>query len=134
MFHKEAVMRVAKGMVIAVACLVVLIALSAAAAAAADGFREGYELGKEQGKKDAPIINVLWGILGGPIAFGVAAFSAPPDPSAARLQLLDGESADYKAGYLEGYGMGRQNTCLLYVGGGAALPYLFALILVGGLF
>jgi hypothetical protein len=108
--------------------LAVLVAFSAIAAAA-DGFREGYELGKEQGKKDAPIINIVWGILGGPIAFGVAAFSTPPDPSAARIQQMDGKSTDYKAGYLEGYGQGRQQMRLLYVGGGAALPSLVLLIL-----
>jgi hypothetical protein len=122
-----------KGVVVAAACLGLLILFSAAAAAA-DDFRTGYELGMEQGKKDAPIINVVWGILGGAIAFGVAAFSNPPDPSAARLQQLDGKSSDYKAGYLEGYGQGRQQMRMLYVGGGAALPTLVVLIfLMGGL-
>lgn len=124
-------MFVKKG-VVAVVCLGILIALSSTVAAA-DGFREGYELGKEQGMKDAPLINVLWGILGGPIAYGVAAFSAAPDPSAVRLQLLDDESSEFKAGYLEGYSMARQNARLLYVGGGAALPTLLFLILAGGL-
>lgn len=117
-----------RGVVVATAMLALLVAFSAIAAAA-DGFREGYELGKEQGKKDAPIINIVWGILGGPIAFGVAAFSTPPDPSAARIQQMDGKSTDYKAGYLEGYGQGRQQMRLLYVGGGAALPSLVLLIL-----
>jgi hypothetical protein len=122
-----------KGVVVAAACLGLLILFSAVAAAA-DDFRTGYELGMEQGKKDAPIINVVWGILGGAIAFGVAAFSNPPDPSAARLQQLDGKSSDYKAGYLEGYGQGRQQMRMLYVGGGAALPTLVVLIfLMGGL-
>ncbi len=122
-----------KGVVVAAACLGLLILFSAVAAAA-DDFRAGYELGMEQGKKDAPIINVVWGILGGAIAFGVAAFSNPPDPSAARLQQLDGKSSDYKAGYLEGYGQGRQQMRTLYVGGGAALPTLVLLIfLMGGI-
>ncbi len=67
-----------KGVVVAGACLALLILFSTVAAA--DDFRAGYELGVEQGKKDAPIINVIWGLLGGPIAFGVAAFSSPPDP------------------------------------------------------
>jgi hypothetical protein len=122
-----------KGIVVAAACLALLVAFSSVAAAG-DDFRTGYELGIEQGKKDAPIINVVWGILGGAIAFGVAAFSTPPDPSAARLQQLDGKSTDYKAGYLEGYGQGRQQMRVLYVGGGAALPTLVVLIfLMGGL-
>ena len=126
-------MRVKKGLVVAVACLGLLVAASAVVVAA-DDFRAGYELGKEQGKKDAPIINLIWGILGGPIAFGVAAFSAPPDPSAARIQQLDGKSTDYKAGFLEGYGQGRQQMRLLYVGGGAALPTLvFIIFLMGGI-
>ncbi len=120
---------VKRGVVVATAVLALLVAFSAIAAAA-DGYREGYELGKEQGKRDAPIINLVWGILGGPIAFGVAAFSTPPDPSAARIQQMDGKSTDYKAGYLEGYGQGRQEMRLLYVGGGAALPSLVFLILM----
>ncbi len=116
---------------------VVVVALSALmlfswAAAAADGFREGYELGLEEGKKDAPIMNVLWGILGGVIAFGVAAFSAPPDPSAMRMQELDGKSTDFKDGYLKGYAQGRQNMRLLYIGGGAVLPTLVFIIFVMG--
>jgi len=94
-------------------------------------FREGYELGLEQGKKDAPVINIVWGLLGGVIAFGVAAFSAPPDPSAVRMQQLDGKSADFKEGYLEGYSQGRQNMRLLYIGGGAVLPTLLLLVLLG---
>lgn len=126
-------MRVNKVLLVAGACLAFVVALSTVAAAA-DDFRAGYELGKEQGKKDAPFINLVWGILGGPIAFGVAAFSTPPDPSAARLQQLDGKSTDYKAGYLEGYGQGRQQMRLLYVGGGAALPTLvFLVFLMGGI-
>ena len=115
---------------------VAVVALSAlmlfsGVAAAADGFREGYELGLEQGKKDAPVINIVWGLLGGVIAFGVAAFSAPPDPSAVRMQQLDGKSADFKEGYLEGYAQGRQNMRLLYIGGGAVLPTLLLLVLLG---
>ncbi len=121
-----------RGLIVATVCLALLVVFSATAAAA-DGYREGYELGLEQGKKDAPVINVVWGVLGGVIAFGVAAFSSPPDPSAARLQQLDEKSSDYKAGYLEGYGQGRQQMRLLYVGGGALLPTLFAIILIGGL-
>ncbi len=122
-----------KGIVVAAACLALLVAFSTMAAAA-DDFRAGYELGIEQGKKDAPVINVVWGILGGVIAFGVAAFSTPPDPSAARLQQLDGKSTDYKSGYLEGYGQGRQQMRVLYVGGGAALPTLvFLIFLMGGI-
>lgn len=120
-------------LIVVAASLALLVALSTMAAAA-DGFREGYELGIEQGKKDAPIINVIWGLLGGPIAFGVAAFSNPPDPSAARLQQLDGKSADYGAGYLEGYAQGRQQMKLLYVGSGAALPTLvFLVFLMAGI-
>ncbi|MDD4903117.1 MAG: hypothetical protein PHV11_01460 [Candidatus Bipolaricaulis sp.] len=103
------------------------------AAAAADGYREGYELGSQQGKEDSPMINIVWGILGGVIAFGVAAFSTPPDPSAARLQQLEGKSADYKAGYFEGYSQARQQSRVLYVGGGALLPTIVAIILIGGL-
>ncbi|MGD9676476.1 MAG: hypothetical protein AB7V19_07320, partial [Candidatus Bipolaricaulia bacterium] len=92
---------------------VAVVALSALmlfswATAAADGYREGYELGLEQGKKDAPIMNVVWGILGGVIAFGIAAFSSPPDPSVVRMQQIEGKSSDYKAGYLEGYTQARQ--------------------------
>jgi hypothetical protein len=98
-------------------------------AAAADGYREGYELGIDQGKKDSPIINVIWGLVGGPIAFGVAAFSSPPDPSAARIQQLDGKSSDFKAGYYEGYGQGRQEMRFIYVGSGAMVPSLILLIL-----
>jgi hypothetical protein len=131
--RKEASMRTRnKGIVVAAACLA-LLAVFSAVAAAADDFRAGYELGMEQGKKDSPIINVVWGILGGVVAFGVAAFSSPPDPSAARMQQLDGKSSDYKAGYLEGYGQGRQQMRMLYVGGGAMLPTLVAIILIGGL-
>ncbi|MDD5264521.1 MAG: hypothetical protein PHU43_06760 [Candidatus Bipolaricaulis sp.] len=115
---------------------VAVVALSAVmllswAAAAADGFREGYELGLEEGKKDAPLINIVWGIVGGVIAFGIAAFSAPPDPSAMRMQQLEGKSSDYKAGYFEGYAQGRQNMRLLYIGGGAVLPTLLLLVLLG---
>jgi hypothetical protein len=115
---------------------VAVVALSALmlfswAAAAADGFREGYELGLEQGKKDTPVINIVWGLLGNVIAFGVAAFSTPPDPSAVRMQQLDGKSADFKEGYLEGYAQGRQNMRLLYIGGGALLPTLLLLVLLG---
>jgi len=117
-----------KGVVVAGACLALLILFSTMAAAA-DDFRAGYELGVEQGKKDAPIINVIWGLLGGPIAFGVAAFSSPPDPSAARLQQLDGKSTDYKAGYLEGYGQGRQQMRFIYVGSGAMVPSVILLVL-----
>ena len=102
-------------------------------AAAADDYRLGYELGKEQGKADSPMINIVWGILGGVIAFGVSLFSTPPDPSAARLQQLDGKSSDFKAGYLEGYGQARQQMRVLYVGGGALLPTIVAIILIGGL-
>jgi hypothetical protein len=116
-----------KGVVVAGACLALLILFSTVAAA--DDFRAGYELGVEQGKKDAPIINVIWGLLGGPIAFGVAAFSSPPDPSAARLQQLDGKSNDYKAGYLEGYGQGRQLMRFIYVGSGAMVPSVILLVL-----
>jgi hypothetical protein len=121
-----------KGVIVAAACLSLLVVFSSVAAAA-DGFREGYELGLEQGKKDAPIINCVWGVLGGVVAFGVALFSSPPDPSAARMQQLDGKSTDYKSGYLEGYGQGRQQMRLLYVGGGALVPTLIAIILIGGL-
>jgi hypothetical protein len=121
-----------RSLVVAGACLALLVLFSTVAVA--DDFRDGYMLGIEQGKKDAPIINVVWGILGGAIAFGVAAFSNPPDPSAARLQQLDGKSNDYKAGYLEGYGQGRQQMKVLYVGGGAALPTLvFLIFLMGGI-
>lgn len=116
-----------KVLVVAAACLALLTVFSTMAAAA-DDFRAGYELGREQGKKDAPIINTVWGLLGGAIAFGVAAFSTPPDPSAARLQQMDGKSSDYKAGYLEGYGQGRQSMRLIYVGSGAALPTLVFLV------
>ncbi len=125
-------MRVKKGLVVAVACLG-LLAVFSSVSWAADGFREGYELGLEQGKKDAPFINTVWGVLGGVVAFGVALFSSPPDPSAARMQQLDGKSSDFKAGYFEGYGQGRQQMRLLYVGGGALLPTIFAIILIGGL-
>jgi hypothetical protein len=121
-----------KGLIVAAVCLA-LLAVFSTMAAAAEGFREGYELGLEQGKKDAPFINTVWGVLGGVVAFGVALFSNPPDPSAARMQQLDGKSSDYKAGYLEGYGQGRQQMRLLYVGGGALLPTIFAIILIGGL-
>ncbi len=122
-----------RGIAVAVICLALLTVFSAVTVAA-DDYRSGYELGKEQGKKDAPIINVVWGILGGAIAFGVAAFSTPPDPSAARIQQLEGKSTDYKAGYYEGYGSGRQEMRLLYVGGGAALPTLvFLVFLMGGI-
>ncbi len=121
-----------KAVIVAAACLAVLTVFSSVVAAA-DGFREGYELGLEQGKKDAPLINTVWGVLGGVVAFGIALFSTPPDPSAARMQQLDGKSSDYKAGYLEGYGQGRQQMRLLYVGGGALVPTVFAIILIGGL-
>ncbi|MEW5825787.1 MAG: hypothetical protein AB1778_03065 [Candidatus Bipolaricaulota bacterium] len=117
-----------KGLVAAAAGLALLLVFSTFAAAA-DGFREGYELGVEQGKKDTPLINIVWGIVGGIIAFGVAAFSNAPDPSASRMMQLEGESSDYKAGYLEGYAQGRQSSRLLYVGGGALLPTLAFLIL-----
>lgn len=121
-----------KGLIVAAASLALLVVFSTMAAAA-EGFREGYELGMEQGKKDAPIINIVWGVLGGVIAFGVAAFSTAPDPSAARMQQLEDKSSDYKAGYFEGYGQGRQQMKLLYVGGGALLPTLITIILLGGL-
>jgi hypothetical protein len=49
------------------------------------------------------------------------------------MQQLDGKSSDFKAGYLEGYGQGRQQMRLVYVGGGAILPTLVAIILIGGL-
>jgi hypothetical protein len=126
---KEAFMRTKnKGIVAVTVCLALLILFSAVAAAA-DDYRAGYELGGEQGKKDAPIINIIWGLVGGPIAFGVAAFSSPPDPSAARIQQLDGKSSDYKAGYYEGYGNGRQEMRFIYVGSGAMVPSLILLIL-----
>ncbi|MEN6368366.1 MAG: hypothetical protein ABFD77_01540 [Thermotogota bacterium] len=116
---------------------VVVVALSALmlfswASVAADGFREGFELGLEEGKKDAPVMNVVWGILGGVFAFGVGAFSPPPDPSAMRMQELEGKSSDFKDGYLQGYAQGRQNMRLLYLGGGAALPTLVFIIFVMG--
>ncbi len=114
--------------VVAAACLALLTVFSSVAWAA-DDYRAGYELGVDQGKKDAPIINVIWGLVGGPIAFGVAAFSSPPDPSAARIQQLDGKSSDYKAGYYEGYGSGRQEMRFIYVGSGAMVPSLILLIL-----
>jgi len=114
--------------IVAGACLAFLVLFSVVAAAA-DDFRAGYELGNQEGKKDAPFINAVWGLIGGPIAFGVAAFSTPPDPSAARLQELDGKSSDYKAGFLEGYGQGRQQMRIIYVGAGAAIPSVLLLIL-----
>jgi hypothetical protein len=117
-----------KGLIVAAASLALLVVFSTMAAAA-DGYREGYELGIDQGKKDSPIINVIWGLVGGPIAFGVAAFSSPPDPSAARIQQLDGKSSDFKAGYYEGYGQGRQEMRFIYVGSGAMVPSLILLIL-----
>jgi hypothetical protein len=117
-----------KGLIVAAASLALLVMFSTMAAAA-DGYREGYELGIDQGKKDSPIINVIWGLVGGPIAFGVAAFSSPPDPSAARIQQLDGKSSDFKAGYYEGYGQGRQEMRFIYVGSGAMVPSLILLIL-----
>jgi hypothetical protein len=126
-------MRLGKRTLVAAVAAMALVLVFSVIVAAADGYREGYELGIEQGKKDAPIINIVWGVLGGVIAFGVAAFSNPPDPSAARMQQLDGKSADYKSGYLEGYGQGRQQMRMLYVGGGALLPTLVAIILIGGL-
>jgi hypothetical protein len=126
-------MRLGKRTLVAAVAAMTLVLVFSVVVAAADGFREGYELGIDQGKKDAPIINIVWGVLGGVIAFGVAAFSNPPDPSAARMQQLDGKSADYKSGYLEGYGQGRQQMRLLYVGGGALLPTLVAIVLIGGL-
>jgi hypothetical protein len=124
-------MRLRTGTVAAAVVALSALMLFSWAAAAADGFREGYELGLEQGKKDAPVINIVWGLLGGVIAFGVAAFSAPPDPSAVRMQQLDGKPADFKEGYLEGYSQGRQNMRLLYIGGGAVLPTLLLLVLLG---
>lgn len=126
-------MRLGKRTLVAAVAAMALVLVFSGIVAAADGYREGYELGIEQGKKDAPIINIVWGVLGGVIAFGVAAFSNPPDPSAARMQQLDGKSSDFKAGYLEGYGQGRQQMRMLYVGGGALLPTLVAIILIGGL-
>jgi hypothetical protein len=128
--RKEAFMRSRnKGIVVAAACLA-LLAVFSSVSWAADGFREGYELGVEQGKKDTPFINTVWGLIGNVFAFGVAAFSNPPDPSEVRLQQLDGKSSDYKAGYLEGYSQTRQQMRLLYVGGGMMIPALIGLIVV----
>jgi hypothetical protein len=101
---------------------------------AADDFRTGYELGLEQGKKDSPMINVLWGIVGGVIAFGIVAFTPPADPSAMRMMDLEGKSTDYKAGYLEGYSSGRQQMRYLYTGGGAMLNVVTLLLGIGGAF
>ena len=100
------------------------------AAVAADGFQEGYDLGKQEGKADTPFINTIWGLIGNVFAFGVAAFSTPPDPSAVRLQELEGKSSDYKTGYLEGYSQSRQQMRLLYVGGGMMVPALIGLIVI----
>jgi hypothetical protein len=100
---------------------------------AADDFRTGYELGMEQGKTDSPMINILWGIVGGVIAFGVVAFTPPADPSAVRMMELEGMSADYKAGYLEGYASGRQQMRYIYTGGGALLNVVALFLGIGGL-
>lgn len=103
-------------------------------AAAADEFRTGYELGIEEGKKDSPMINILWGIIGGVVSFGIVAFTPPADPSAVRMMALEGKSSDYKAGYLEGYSSGRQQMRYLYTGGGALLNVVVLFLGIGGLF
>jgi hypothetical protein len=115
-----------------VAALSVLMLFSWTAAAA-DGFQEGYELGKQEGKADTPFISTVWGLLGNVFAFSLAAFSTPPDPSAVRMQQLEGKSSDYKTGYLEGYSRSRQVMRLSYIGGGMAVFAIFGAIAILGL-
>jgi hypothetical protein len=47
---------------------------------------------------------------------------------------LEGKSADYKAGYLEGYSSGRQQNRYFYTGGGALLNVVTLFLGIGGLF
>ncbi len=95
---------------------------------AADDFRSGYQLGMEHGKEDSPMLNVLWGIVGGVIAFGIVAFTPPADPGLLRMMELEDKSADYKAGYIEGYSSGRQQMRYFYTGAGAALNVVVLLL------
>lgn len=116
-----------KTLVPAVIVLALIIAASPVVLAA-DDFRSGYQLGMEHGKKDSPMLNVLWGIVGGVIAFGIVAFTPPADPGVIRMMELDGKSGDYKAGYLEGYSSGRQQMRYFYTGAGAALNIVVLLL------
>jgi hypothetical protein len=116
-----------KVMVPAVLALALMVAVLPVIAA--DDFRNGYQLGMEHGKKDSPMLNVLWGIVGGVIAFGIVAFTPPGDPGVLRMMELEDKSSDFKAGYIEGYSSGRQQMRYFYTGAGAALNV--AVLLLG---
>lgn len=82
------------------------------------GYYEGARDGERDGANDAEIFGLVWGVLFGIFNVAYVALTAPPDMPASRIVLLDGKSADYKNGYIEGYKKGRQERRLLYSGAG----------------
>jgi len=90
-------------------------------------YYEGLRNGQRDGANDAEMIGILWGVLFSLFNVGYVALTPPPDMPASRIVLLDGESLDYKNGYIEGYKKGRQERRMLYSGAGCGLWILLSL-------